>query len=200
MRYIGLDVHRTFAEVAMIEEGRSRRAGRVATTAEALRRFATTLTAEDHVVLEATCNTEAIARVLQQHAGRVVISNPLRTRAIADAKIKTDKIDATVLAQLLASGFLPEVWLPDEETARRRRQVARRAQVVRQRGVRLAGRCPESVAVQRTGSTVFVSTSFFSFQGRPIFHFLCKAASAPLLAHQAQAIGPAQQGFRYCRA
>ena len=99
MRYIGLDVHRTFAEVAMIEEGRSRRAGRVATTAEALRRFATTLTAEDHVVLDATCNTEAIARVLQQHAGRVVISNPLRTRAIADAKIKTDKIDATVLAQ-----------------------------------------------------------------------------------------------------
>jgi len=117
----------------MIEGGRSRRAGRFATTAEALRRVATTLTAEDHVVLEATCNTEAIARVLQQHAGRVVISNPLRTRAIADAKIKTDKIDATVLAQLLASGFLPEVWLPDEETARRRRQVARRAQVVRQR-------------------------------------------------------------------
>jgi transposase len=54
-------------------------------------------------------------------------------RAIADAKIKTDKVDATVLAQLLASGFLPEVWLPDEETAQRRRQVARRAQLVRQR-------------------------------------------------------------------
>lgn len=99
MRDIGLDVHRTFAEVAMIEGGRSRRAGRFATTAEALRRFATTLTAEDHVVLEATCNTEAIARVLQPHAGRVVISNPLRTRAIADAKIQTDTIDATVLAQ-----------------------------------------------------------------------------------------------------
>ena len=117
----------------MIEEGRSRRAGRFATTAEALRRFASTLTPEDHVVLEATCNTEAIARVLRQHAGRVVISNPLRTRAIADAKIKTETVDATVLAQLLASGFLPEVWLPDEVTAQRRRQVARRAQVVRQR-------------------------------------------------------------------
>ena len=70
---------------------------------------------------------------MRQHAGRVVMSNPLRTRAIADAKIKTDTVDATVLAQLLASGFLPEVWLPDEVTAPRRRQVARRAQVVRQR-------------------------------------------------------------------
>src|SRR5262249_4329669 len=117
----------------MIEEGRSRRGGRFATTADALRRLASTLTPEDPVVLEATCNTEAIARVLRQHAGRVVSSNPLRTRAIADAKMKTDTVDATMLAQLLASGFLPEVWLPDEVTAQRRRQVARRAQVVRQR-------------------------------------------------------------------
>ena len=66
----------------MIEEGQSWRGGRFATTADALRRFASTLTLEDHVVREATCNTEAIARVLRQHAGRVVMSNPLRTRAI----------------------------------------------------------------------------------------------------------------------
>jgi hypothetical protein len=40
--------------------------------------------------------------------GRVVVSNPLRTRAIAEAKIKTDKVDAEVLARLLAGGWLPE--------------------------------------------------------------------------------------------
>ncbi|WP_287371185.1 transposase [Mesorhizobium sp.] len=45
----------------------------------------------------------------------------------------TDKIDAGVLAQLHASGFLPEVWVPDERTERLRRLVARRNQVVRHR-------------------------------------------------------------------
>jgi transposase len=35
-----------------------------------------------------------------------------RCGLIAEAKVKTDKIDAAILAQLYASGFLPEVWLP----------------------------------------------------------------------------------------
>jgi transposase len=49
------------------------------------------------------------------------------------AKIKTDKIDAVTLAKLHASGFLPEVWHPDEETAGLRRLVAERSQLVSQR-------------------------------------------------------------------
>ena len=51
-------------------------------------------------------------------------------------KIKTDKIDAGVLAQLYASGFLPEVWIADEATQALRRQVTRRNQIVRQRSPR----------------------------------------------------------------
>jgi hypothetical protein len=37
---------------------------------------------------------------------RVVVANPLKTRAIAEAKIKTDKVDAAILAQLLAVNYL----------------------------------------------------------------------------------------------
>ena len=133
MRIIGLDVHRTFAEVAIREHGRVRPAGRISTTTAGLQLFARGLTRRDEVVLEATCNTHAIARLLRAHAGRVVVSNPLRTRAIAEAKIKTDKIDAAVLTQLHASGFLPEVWMPDATTEALRRQVSRRAQVVHHR-------------------------------------------------------------------
>jgi transposase len=132
-RIIGMDVHRTFAEVAIHEHGRVRQAGRILTTAPALELFARGLTRRDHVVLEATCNTHAIARLLRAHAGRVVVSNPRQTRVIAEAKIKTDKIDAAVLIQLHASGFLPEVWMPDEGTEALRRQVSRRAQIVRHR-------------------------------------------------------------------
>src|SRR4030095_7476806 len=114
MRFIGLDVHRTFAEVAVLAEGQVHAAGRVATTALALEAFARTLGAADQVVLEATLNTEAIVRILRPHVARVAIANPLRTRLIAEAKIKTDKIDAAVLAQLLAGGVLARGRVPDD--------------------------------------------------------------------------------------
>jgi transposase len=132
-RCIGLGVPRDFAEVAIWQEGVVRSAGRIETKPEALRLFADSLCEQDEVALEATCNAHAIARLLERHVGRVVVSNPMKTRAIAEAKVKTDKVDARVLAQLLTAGFLPSVWLADEETQALRRQVARRAHIVRQR-------------------------------------------------------------------
>src|SRR5919204_4771430 len=132
-RCIGLDVHREFAQVAIWEDGVVWQAGRIQTTPEALRAFAASLCATDEVALEATGNTYAIARLLERHVGRVVVSNPQKTRAIAEAKVKTDKVDAAVLAGLLAADYLPSVWLPDEATFALRRQVARRAHIVRQR-------------------------------------------------------------------
>jgi transposase len=132
-RCIGLDVHWEFAQVAIWEDGVVRQAGRVETTPAALRAFAESLCASDEVAIEATGNTHAIARLLERHVGRVVVSNPQKTRAIAEAKVKTDKVDAAVLAGLLAADYLPAVWLPDEATFALRRQVARRAHLVRQR-------------------------------------------------------------------
>ena len=63
----------------------------------------------------------------------VIVANPLQVKAIAHAHVKTDKIDAGVLASLRAADFLPEIWLPDVDTERLRRLVARRNQVVRHR-------------------------------------------------------------------
>lgn len=86
-----MDVGRHFAEVAAIEQsGEIRRLGRISATPTGLRAFAAGLGPDDAVALEATTNTWAIAELLGRHAGRVVVSNPLRTRAIADAKTKTD--------------------------------------------------------------------------------------------------------------
>jgi len=95
--------------------------------------FAATLSASDIVVVEATGNAAAVADVIAPHVKRVVIANPKQVRMIAHAKIKTDTIDAGVLAQLYASGFLPEVWIADEPTQALRRQVTRRNQILRQR-------------------------------------------------------------------
>lgn len=132
-RCIGLDVHRNFAQVAVVEDGVCRDEGRIGVTPEALREWAETLNPDDEVALEATGNSDAIATLLQPLVKRVVVANPRKTRAIAEARVKTDKVDARILAQLLAADFLPSAWLPDDRTRMLRRQVARRAHLVRQR-------------------------------------------------------------------
>ena len=133
MRVVGLDIHRVFAEAVMLENGKTRRLGRVGMTRDHLAAFAQTLTSDDHVVVEATGNASAVAEVIRPHVGRVVIANPRQVQLIAEARIKTDVIDAIVPARLYASGCLPEVWIPDEATLGLQRQVTRRTQIVRQR-------------------------------------------------------------------
>ncbi|HYU03411.1 MAG TPA: IS110 family transposase [Jatrophihabitantaceae bacterium] len=128
-----MDVHREFAQLAVLEDGLVRDEGKIGVTPEALRAWAVELRPDDQVALEATGNSDAIANLLTPLVGRVVVSNPSKTRAIAEAKVKTDKVDARILAQLLAADFLPPVWLPDERTRSLRRQVMRRAHLVRQR-------------------------------------------------------------------
>jgi transposase len=115
-RCIGLDVHRDFAQVAIWENGKTRHVGQVAVCGEALWVFADSLGPEDEVAIEATCNTHAIVRAIEPRVKRVVVSNPMKTRAIAEAKVKTDKVDAAVLAELLAADYLPSVWVADEQT------------------------------------------------------------------------------------
>jgi transposase len=132
-RVIGMDIHRTFAEVVFWEDGKLRPAGRISMTRAGLEGFGRNLNKEDEVVIEATGNAMAVVRVLSPYVACVIIANPLQVKAIAHAHVKTDKIDAGVLASLRAAGFLPEIWLPDAETERLRRLVARRNQVVRHR-------------------------------------------------------------------
>src|SRR5262249_7409914 len=116
MRIIGLDIHRAFAEAVAWKDGKLSRLGRGIMGGEALKEFAKQLSNSDIVVIEATGNAASVAAVIGPHVSRVVIANPKQVRLIAHAKIKTDKIDASVLAQLYASGFLPEVWIADAAT------------------------------------------------------------------------------------
>ena len=132
-RVIGIDIHRTFGEVVIWENGVLRREGRVEMTRTALEGFGRRLEKSDEVVIEATGNCMAVSRVLSPFVARVVIANPLQVKAIAHAHVKTDKVDAGILASLHAAGYLPEIWTPDAATERLRRLVARRYQVVRHR-------------------------------------------------------------------
>lgn len=130
LRFIGLDVHKDFCVVAISDGGKARLAGRVKTRRDELELFAQSLAPDDKVVLEATGNAFAIARVLRPHVAEVVVANPRRVRAISHAKVKSDEFDARTLAELLAADLLDRVWIPDEQTRVLRRLSKRRLAIV----------------------------------------------------------------------
>jgi transposase len=132
-RSIGLDVHRDFCEVAIAAGGRARGAGRIATVPEQLELFAASLAPTDRVVLEATGNALAIARIIEPHVAEVLLAHPKDVRAISHARVKTDKVDARVLADLLAADLIPKVWIGDERCRMLRRLVSRRRGLVKRR-------------------------------------------------------------------
>jgi transposase len=134
-RFVGLDVHKSVVEVCTLgADGRVEDRHRFALDEPALALFARTrLRPNDRAVLEATTDTWAVVRVIRPHVAEVVVSNPMQTKAIAQAKVKTDKVDARTLAQLLRCDFLPRVWEPSEAIQELRRLVNRRAAPVADR-------------------------------------------------------------------
>ncbi len=103
MSVIGLDINRSFAQAAILEDGQFVKEPRGDLTLDRIVRFAKTLNLDAEVVIEATGNSSAVDRFLRPQIKRVVIANPRVLRAIAYACVKTDKIDARVLAQLQVS-------------------------------------------------------------------------------------------------
>ena len=134
MRWIGLDCHLEFIEVAILDAaGALVSTGRIESSEEAIRLFAESLAADDRVALESSANAAAIAALIRPHAAQVVIANSRRLAQISQARAKTDRLDARTLAKLLRAGALEDVWMPDERTRARRRLCSRRAALVRAR-------------------------------------------------------------------
>ena len=131
MRFIGLDVDRDWCDVAIYEDGSVRSCGRVATAPDQLELFAQSLGPDDRVALERTGNALSIARIIEPHVAAVLVADTRNVRAMTHAKVKNDRVDARMIAKLLAAGMLPGVWVCDEATRILRRQIARRTQLVR---------------------------------------------------------------------
>ena len=59
--------------------------------------------------------------------------HPLQCKAIASARLKNDKVDAAILAQLLRADLLPEAWIAPPAVRQLRALLRHRAQLVRLR-------------------------------------------------------------------
>jgi transposase len=134
-RFVGVDLHKEIAVYHTIShDGSSICKGRFDVTPGAIRDFAAEhLLPGDQLAVEATSNTWAFVRLVRPYVAEVTVSNPLKTKAIAEANIKTDKVDAFVLAQLLRCGYLPGVWQAPPAIEQSRALAARRTALVNQR-------------------------------------------------------------------
>jgi transposase len=133
-RYIGLDLGKKESQLALLDQdGKQIHSRRFDTTRKNFTQLAGELTADDRVAMEVTTNSFAIARLLESSPARITISDPIKTRVIAEAKVSTDKIDARVLAELDRADYLPPVWLPDRDTEELRRLMSDRQSLVDRR-------------------------------------------------------------------
>lgn len=110
---VGLDIHRkSIVVTALNAEGDPLRSARLGSTTAELLAFLETLPGPQHVVMEPCTIWEPLHNALVASGAQVTLANPLRTRLIADATIKTDKVDSEALATLLRLKALPSVWVP----------------------------------------------------------------------------------------
>jgi transposase len=162
-RYIGVDYNRKFSYMtAMDEKGRIVKEGTVDNHREAIAKFLAQAHCDGNsaAVLEASRNWTVMHDWLEELLGEVHLAHPLKVKAIAEAKIKTDKIDARVLAHLLRSDLLPEAHIASHE-ARQVRSVLRQRMffvrlrtMVKNRVCGLLDRYPE-LSVQRPCKDIF---------------------------------------------
>jgi transposase len=83
-----------------------------------------------HVALEATYGWEWLAELLEDAGFDVHLAHPLRTRAIAAARVKTDAVDARTLAHLQRTGLLPEAYIAPPQLRDLRELLRHRATLV----------------------------------------------------------------------
>ena len=114
-RWVGVDLHRRRSQIAIIDEhGELTLSRRIVNDPGTFKEL---LGDPDgtHVALEATYGWEWLADLLEEAGYGVHLAHPLRTRAIAAARVKTDAVDAPTLAHLLRTGLLPEAYIAPPE-------------------------------------------------------------------------------------
>ena len=133
-QYIGIDLHKAKSFVTRLN-GR----GRVLEQVElphatgALQQYLERVPPDARIAVEATGNWMWLYELIEDRQPDLVLAHPLKTKAIASARIKTDKIDATTLAQLLRADLVPAAYIPPRAVRDTREILRYRASLVRLR-------------------------------------------------------------------
>jgi transposase len=122
MYYIGLDVHKLKISYCVKDgSGKVYAEGSLAATRLDLDHWLKTLPQPWSAAMEATMFTGWIYDHLKPHAAALKVAHPLMLRAIAAAKKKNDRIDASKICDCLRCDFLPESYMVSTAIRERRR-------------------------------------------------------------------------------
>lgn len=160
--HIGVDYHKAYSHFAVQDSsGKTVRSGRVRNDRRSVESFLAPFSDNAHAVLEASRNWTVMYDWLDEICDDVILAHPLKVKAIAEAKIKTDKIDATILSHLLRADLVPTAHAPSHQ-ARALRQALRERMfyvrlrtMVKNRIVTAFDRYPEQTAQLKRCTDLF---------------------------------------------
>lgn len=137
MYYVGMDIHKRFSQVAVMDECGElldqRRLNH--TPKEKLCEYFNQFPNETQVIMEPVSGWNWLSDCISDLGLEVVLAHPSKVRLIAESRIKTDKVDALALAQLQRTGFLPQAYLAPPEIRKLRELFRCRCGLVRLRTI-----------------------------------------------------------------
>ncbi len=136
--YVGIDVHKQFCQAALMDQNGSIlhefRFENTMEGASTLVDLAKSVNADVKAVLEPSANYWLkVYDRLEDEGVEVKLSNPSRTKAIAEARIKTDRLDAKTLVYLLRGDLVAESYVPTRKNRERRALIRHRASLMQMR-------------------------------------------------------------------
>lgn len=135
MNYVGLDIHKVFTYgIIKNEQGNKIKEDKFDNSQENFDSFLKDCKPEEtKIVMESTGVWEYIYDLLESKNYEIKLANPNKTKAIACARIKTDSVDASTLADLLRANLIAESYIPDRETRKIRDVMRQRKSIVKGR-------------------------------------------------------------------
>jgi transposase len=144
--YVGIDVHRKRSQVAVIDQDGQVLANRnVPNAVQPILKVIGGLPPGTPAAFEAAYGTSWLVELLEGYGFDPHLVHPSRCKAIASARLKNDKVDAAILAQLLRADLLPEAWIAPPAIRQLRALLRHRVALVRLR-TRLRNRIHAIVA------------------------------------------------------
>ena len=111
MYYMGIDHHKQSSHLTVLDQdGQIIKSGAVRNRRLDIEEFIQDVRQELKAVIEAGRSSYTMVETLEELGVEVKIAHPFQVKAIASAKIKTDKRDSRMLAHLLRLNMIPEVY------------------------------------------------------------------------------------------
>jgi transposase len=132
MYYMGIDHHKQYSHITVLnEKGDVIKTEKVWNIGREVKEFLSGLDDEISGVVEAGYSHYTMLDLMDSVGVRMKIAHPEQVKAIAKAKIKTDKRDSKILAHLLRSDLIPEVYCRDKVNREAQRVLRHRVTYVR---------------------------------------------------------------------